>query len=73
MLKTSTTHDTKPKQLGNRGIYNKGWTAGTTPVGLPWVGAEMDVDPIDGYEWELYHVAEDPTQSNNIVRSGWIG
>ena len=47
--------------------------SGTTPVGLPWVGAEMDVDPIDGYEWELYHVAEDPTQSNNIVRSGWIG
>lgn len=55
-------------QLGNQGIYNKGWTAGTTPVALPWVGAEIDVDPIDGYEWELYNVNEDPTQSNNIVR-----
>lgn len=62
-------------QLGNQGIYHKGWTAGTTPVALPWVGAEIDVDPIDGYEWELYNVEEDPTQSNNIVslvRSFWM-
>lgn len=35
---------------------------------LPWVGAEVDVDPIDGYEWELYNVKDDPTQSKNLVR-----
>jgi len=27
------------------------------------------VDPIEGYEWELYNVAEDFSQSQNMVES----
>jgi hypothetical protein len=42
--------------------------ANTKPVELPWVGLPAaPVDPITGYEWELYDLKNDPTQSNNIV------
>jgi arylsulfatase len=55
------------EMLGNRAIYSDGWVAATTPAGAPWVGAAPDVDPITGYTWELYHVAEDFSQANNLA------
>ena len=55
------------EMLGNQGIYHDGWTAQTTPIAAPWVGTAPDADPITGYKWELYHVAEDPTQSKDLA------
>ena len=55
------------EMLGNQGIYDKGWTAQTTPAAAPWQMTFPDTDPITGYKWELYNVAEDPTQSNNLA------
>lgn len=57
------------EMLGNQGIYDKGWTAQTTPAAAPWQMTFPDTDPITGYKWELYNVAEDPTQSKNLTES----
>jgi arylsulfatase len=57
------------EMLGNRAIYQDGWVAATTPTTPPWVGVAAAVDPIDGYEWELYNVADDFSQSTNVARA----
>jgi arylsulfatase len=54
--------------LGNRAVYQDGWVAATTPATIPW---EMNTAPppdvITGYNWELYNVAKDPTESNDLA------
>ena len=54
--------------LGNRSIYDHGWVAATTPANLPWApSTKTPPDVITGYKWELYNVAEDPTESNDLA------
>jgi arylsulfatase len=54
--------------LGNRAIYHDGWVAATTPATLPWeLSTKPAPDVITGYNWELYNVMEDPTQSNDLA------
>ena len=64
-----TRHTTQYFEMeGNRAIYDHGWIAATTPATLPWApssGASPDV--ITGYQWELYNVMEDPTESNDLA------
>jgi arylsulfatase len=55
------------EMLGNRAIYHDGWVAATRPPQPPWISVVEAFDPIDGYEWELYNVAEDFTQSENLA------
>jgi arylsulfatase A-like enzyme len=55
------------EMLSNRAIYDNGWVATTTPVTPPWVSIAVAVDPIDGYDWELYNVAEDFSQAHNVA------
>ena len=56
------------EMLGNRAIYHEGWVACTTPATIPWeLSTAAAPDVITGYKWELYNVAEDPTQSNNLA------
>ena len=57
------------EMIANRAIYNDGWVAATTPTTPPWVSIAEAVDPIDGYEWELYNVAQDFSQSQNLAAS----
>ncbi|MCD2181220.1 arylsulfatase [Rhizobium sp. GN54] len=58
------------EMLGNRAIYDEGWVAATTPATLPWeLSTKAPPDVITGYAWELYNVAEDPTQSNDLAAS----
>ena len=57
------------EMFANRAIYNEGWVASTTPTTPPWVSVAETKDPIDGYEWELYNVAEDFSQANNLAKS----
>lgn len=56
--------------MQNLGIYHDGWWAGTTPTNAPWeffksVGTS---DPNDR-NWELYHIAEDYSQSKDLAKS----
>ena len=53
--------------LANRAIYSDGWVAGTTPPDAPWMSVTRQLDPITEWEWELYHVAEDFSQSKNLA------
>jgi arylsulfatase len=64
-----TRHTTQYfETLGNRAIYHDGWVAATTPATLPWqLSTKPAPDVITGYQWELYHVAEDPTQFNDLA------
>jgi arylsulfatase len=56
------------EMLGNRAIYHDGWVAATTPVTLPWeLSTKTPPDVITGYKWELYNVAEDPTEYNDLA------
>jgi arylsulfatase A-like enzyme len=56
------------EMLGNRAIYNDGWVAATTPVTIPWeLSTKPPPDVITGYNWELYHIAADFTESENLA------
>ncbi|MGE3868519.1 MAG: arylsulfatase [Pseudorhodoplanes sp.] len=56
------------EMLGNRAIYHDGWVACTTPATLPWeLSTKTPPDVISGYNWELYDVKDDPTQSNDLA------
>lgn len=57
------------ESLGNRAIYQDGWIAGTTPKNLPWSSFAGEWDVADDYDWELYHIAEDFSQSVNLAKS----
>ena len=57
------------EMLGNRAIYHDGWTACTTPPIAPWDPNSANVDPITGYHWELYNVAKDFSQADDLAAS----
>jgi arylsulfatase len=62
-----TRHTTQYfEMLGNRAIYKDGWIASTTPLRLPWVTIGYEPAP-DDFKWELYNVAEDFSQVNNLA------
>ena len=64
--KVATHHQTQYfEMIGNRGVYDNGWVACTTPRRLPWQAA-ADSSP-DDFKWELYHVADDFSEANNLV------
>ena len=54
------------EMFGNRGIWVDGWKAVTLHgKRMPWVLGT--VSPFDADEWELYHVAEDFSESTNLA------
>jgi len=55
------------EMFANRALYHDGWVAATTPVAPPWASVVKYVDPIDGYKWELYNVAEDYSEANDLA------
>ncbi|MHC4249658.1 MAG: arylsulfatase, partial [Planctomycetota bacterium] len=54
------------EMFGNRAIYHEGWVAATKHR-TPWKGAPDG--PLDQDKWELYHVAEDFSQANDLAAS----
>jgi arylsulfatase len=65
-----TRHPTQYFELlANRGIYHDGWMANTKPLRLPWAKVTPGVPSAnpDDFEWELYHVAQDFSQANNLA------
>jgi arylsulfatase len=54
--------------LGNRAIYHDGWIASTTPPAAPWLMGQAKMpDVLNGYTWELYNIAEDYSQYNDLA------
>ena len=64
-----STHDTQYFEImGNRAIYHDGWLAGTTPPQGPWLmGVGTLPDVVNGYNWELYNIAEDYSQADDLA------
>jgi arylsulfatase A-like enzyme len=53
---------------GNRAIYHNGWVAATTPPAAPWLmGTTKMPDVVEGYKWELYNIAEDYSEANDLA------
>ena len=64
--KASSRHRTQYFEMfGNRAIYNDGWVAATTPPVVPW---DMGQAPnVNDYKWELYNVADDFSEANDLA------
>src|SRR5689334_22481589 len=55
------------EMVGNRAIYYDGWVAATTPPLPPWdLGLGKFPDVVNGYTWELYNLAEDYSENNDL-------
>ena len=54
------------EMFGNRGIYHEGWTA-STRHSIPW-DMTAKIPALKDDVWELYHVAEDFSQANNLAQ-----
>ncbi len=55
------------EMFGNRAIYNDGWVAATTPLTAPWSPLATKADPVHDWNWELYNVADDFSQSRDLA------
>jgi arylsulfatase len=67
--KATTKHPTQYFEMtGNRGVYDHGWVACTTPLRLPWVTFGTSPSP-DDFKWELYDVTHDFSEANNLAAS----
>jgi Sulfatase len=56
------------EMMGNRAIYHDGWIATTTPPQGPWLmGVGKLPDVVNGYKWELYNIAEDYSENNDLA------
>jgi arylsulfatase len=54
-------------ELGaNRGIYQDGWYANTTPPVAPWI-LNAPMPAVNDYKWELYNLTEDYSQANDLA------
>jgi len=54
------------EMIANRGIYNDGWYANTTPPHGPWI-LNAPLPPISDYKWELYNITEDYSQADDLA------
>ena len=56
------------EMVGNRAIYHDGWIAATTPPAAPWLlGTGKLPDLETGYNWELYDITKDYSESNDLA------
>ena len=56
------------EMMGNRAIYHDGWIATTTPPAGPWLmGMGKMPNVVNGYKWELYNIADDYSEYNDLA------
>jgi len=55
------------EMFGNRAIYHDGWYAATTPPAPPWLLGTAKLPDVGAYKWELYNLAEDYSQYNDLA------
>jgi arylsulfatase len=55
------------EMFGNRALYHDGWMATTVPPQPPWLmGTVKMPDVLTGYKWELYNIADDFSENNDL-------
>jgi arylsulfatase len=56
------------EMFGNRALYHNGWIAATVPPQPPWLlGTAKMPDIMTGYKWELYSIADDYSENNDLA------
>jgi arylsulfatase A-like enzyme len=55
------------EMFANRGIYHEGWYAATTPPVPPWLLGTAELPDVQDYKWELYNIADDFSQANDLA------
>jgi arylsulfatase A-like enzyme len=57
------------EMFANRAIYHDGWIACTTPPAAPWMmgTVKLPTDIMNGYQWELYNIANDYSENNDLA------
>jgi len=56
------------EMFGNRAIYHDGWIAATPPPQPPWLmGTAKMPEVLNGYKWELYNIANDYSENNDLA------
>ncbi|HMS64394.1 MAG TPA: arylsulfatase [Ignavibacteria bacterium] len=55
------------EMMCNRAIYHEGWIACTTPPASPWLMGLGQIPPEEDYKWELYNIAEDFSEYNDLA------
>jgi arylsulfatase A-like enzyme len=55
------------EMVGNRAIYHAGWVAATTPPAPSWELGTGMMPALDNYHWELYNIAEDYSEYNDLA------
>jgi arylsulfatase A-like enzyme len=54
------------EMMSNRGVYQDGWYANTTPPVPPWV-LNAPMPDVNNYKWELYNLNEDYSQYDDLA------
>jgi arylsulfatase A-like enzyme len=55
------------EMFGNRALYHDSWIATTVPPQPPWLmGTVKMPDVLTGYKWELYNIADDFSENNDL-------
>jgi arylsulfatase A-like enzyme len=54
------------EMIGNRGIYDAGWTA-VTRHGIPWIMVSQGERPFGDDVWELYDIERDWSQAHDLA------
>ncbi|MGA9723270.1 MAG: arylsulfatase [Candidatus Binatus sp.] len=61
-------HDTQYFEMfANRAIYHDGWVAATTPPAAPWILGTAQLPDINNYNWELYNIAQDYSEYDDLA------
>jgi arylsulfatase len=55
------------EMLGNRALYHNGWIAVTPPPQPPWLLGTAPMPPLPDYKWELYNIADDYSENNDLA------
>src|SRR6201987_4016525 len=55
------------EMAANRAIYHDGWIAATTPPAAPWLLATGTLPDVNSYNWELYNIGDDYSESNDLT------
>src|SRR4029450_2959789 len=56
------------EMFGNRALYHDSWIATTVPPQPPWLlGTVKMPDGLTGYKWELYNLANDFSETNDLA------
>src|SRR4029077_9049680 len=55
------------EMAANRAIYHDGWIATTTPPAAPWLLATGKLPDVNDYKWELYNIADDFSENDDLA------